>query len=160
MKISMIAAMAANRVIGKDTKIPWKIPGEQKRFRNLTLGKTVIMGRKTFESIGKPLPGRRTIIVTRNEAYNSESQECLIAHSLESALGHCRGLEEVFIGGGQQLYELALPIADNIYLTVIEKEFEGDTFFPQFSLDEFAEVYAERVEGDVPYTYFTYARKG
>lgn len=158
--ISLIAAMATNRTIGKNNNIPWKIPGEQQRFRTLTWGKTVIMGRKTFESIGKPLRGRQTIIISRNEAYTRMSQECLIAHSLDSALDLCRGQNEVFIAGGQQLYELALPIASSIYLTVIDKEFDGDTFFPQFSLDQFTEVSAERVEGDVPYTYFRYARQG
>ena len=153
----MIAAMTANRIIGRDNKIPWNIPGEQKRFRTLTLGKPVILGRKTYESIGKALPGRVNIVVTNNGEYRPP--DCQTVISLESALELCRDYEEVFIGGGEQLYRLALPITAIIYLTVIHQEFVCDTFFPDLPMDEFTTENSQYVEAEIPYTYFTDVRK-
>lgn len=155
MNISLIAAMAKNRTIGKDNTIPWHIPGEQVRFRELTTGHTLIWGRKTYESIGKPLPRRKNIIVTRNPHYQAPG--CKIAPSLQKALDMVDPQEkEVFIGGGEELYRWALPHAQRIYLTVIHKEIEGDTIFPEFSLSLFQEVARKE---NPSYIYLTYERK-
>jgi dihydrofolate reductase len=159
MKISLIAAMAKNRVIGRQGDIPWRIPGEQKIFKKITLGHAVIMGRKTFESLDRPLPGRTNIIVTRQKDYRAEG--CLVAHDLASALKYCPADEdEAFICGGGQLYHEALPLADRIYLTVIPREIPGDTHFPDFSLTEFWVRQSEsiQVEGAEPYNFIIYER--
>jgi len=156
--IAMIAAMTENRVIGKGNDIPWKIPGEQKRFRELTTGHTVIMGRRTFESMGaKPLPNRRNIVITRSHDF---IPKCETAHSLFEALTLAeKNDNQIFIGGGQTVYEEALPFTDRIYLTIIHSELDGDTFFPEFSMDEFEEIERHFVDGPQPYTYLTYQRK-
>ena len=159
MKISVIAAMARNRVIGRQGDIPWKIPGEQKIFRKLTLGHAVIMGRKTFESLDQPLAGRTNIVVTRQKGYGAEG--CTVAHDLASAIKCCPPDEdEAFICGGGQLYCEALPVADRIYLTVIPREISGDTYFPDISLNEFRVRHSEsiQVEGVEPYNFFIYER--
>ena len=159
MKISLIAAMAKNRVIGQKGGIPWKIPGEQKLFKKITMGHAVIMGRKTYESLGQPLPGRTNIIVTRQKDYQAEG--CLVAHDLASAIKCCRTDEdEAFICGGGQLYHEAFPQADRIYLTVIPREIPGDTYFPEVSLTEFRVRESEsiQVEGVEPYNFFIYER--
>ena len=144
MKISMIAAMAKNRVIGKDNGMPWNLPDDLKRFRELTAGHPVILGRKTFESIlailGKPLPKRTSIVISRSRAPESLAQwgeSVRWAQSLEAAIEQARllvppGGTEVFILGGAEIYRLALPQANRIYLTEIEAEIEGDATFPEF----------------------------
>ena len=159
MLLSLIAAMARNRVIGSQGDIPWRIPGEQKIFKRITLGHAVIMGRKTFESLDQPLPDRTNIIVTRQKGYRAEG--CLVAHDLAGALKCCPADEgEAFICGGGQLYHEALPLADRIYLTVIPREIPGDTFFPDISLTEFRVRKSEsiEVEGVEPYDFFIYER--
>jgi dihydrofolate reductase len=159
MKISLIAAMAKNRVIGRQGDIPWRIPGEQKIFKKITLGHTVIMGRKTFESLDQPLRDRTNIIVTRQKDYLAEG--CLVAHDLASAIKCCPADEdEAFICGGGQLYHEALPQADLIYLTVIPREIPGDTYFPDISLTEFRVIKSEsiEVEGVEPYNFYIYER--
>jgi dihydrofolate reductase len=159
MRISLIAAMAKNRVIGKQGGIPWKIPGEQKLFKKFTLGHAVIMGRKTYESLGQPLPGRTNIVVTRQKQYRAEG--CLVVHDLASAFNCCpEDEDEAFICGGGQLYHKALPIADRIYLTVIPREMTGDTYFPDISSTEFRVSQSEsiKVEGVEPYNFFIYER--
>jgi dihydrofolate reductase len=159
MRISLIAAMAKNRVIGSQGDIPWKIPGEQKIFKKITLGHAVIMGRKTFESLDQPLRGRTNIIVTRQKDYRAEG--CKVAHDLASAIKCCPADEdEAFICGGGQLYHEALPLADRIYLTVIPRDIPGDTYFPDFSLTEFRVIQSEsnQVAGLEPYNFFTYER--
>jgi dihydrofolate reductase len=159
MLISLIAAMAKNRVIGKQGGIPWKIPGEQKLFKKFTLGHAVIMGRKTYESLGQPLPGRTNIVVTRQKQYRAEG--CLVVHDLASAFNCCpEDEDEAFICGGGQLYHKALPIADRIYLTVIPREMTGDTYFPDISSTEFRVSQSEsiKVEGVEPYNFFIYER--
>ena len=154
--ISIIVAISRNNVIGKDAEIPWKIPGEQKRFKELTIGKTVIMGRKTFESIGKPLPNRKTIIVTRNKDYHYE--KCLVANSLQQALDLCSNDDEIFIAGGGQIYKEVLPRTDRIYLTIVEKDIEGNIYFPEIDEKNFKETYSEKMSGKIPYTYKTLER--
>jgi dihydrofolate reductase len=139
--ISIIAAMAENRVIGRGGAIPWDIPADRRRFRELTTGHPIIMGRKTFESIGRQLPGRMNIILTRQQEFQANG--CCVAQTLEDALLACTGVDEVFICGGEELYRLALPLAERIYLTVVHGECGGDAFFPPIPAD-FAET--ERLE--------------
>lgn len=157
MTVIIIAAMAQNRVIGKGNDIPWHIGGEQALFKKITMGHTVVMGRKTFESIGRPLPGRKNIIITRRADYTP--QGCLIAPSLDATLAICRDAEKIFIAGGGQIYKLALQFADEIRLTVIEREIPGDVFFPEFSDRDFQEISTERIEEPEPYTIKMYRRK-
>ena len=157
MVISIIAAMASNRVIGKGGCMPWKIPGELSRFRNITIGHTVIMGRKTYESIGHALPQRTNIILTGQTDYHASG--CIIARDLPAAIEVCPdGENEVFLCGGGQLYKEALPIADRLYLSVIHKEVCGDIYFPEFSLTQFRQVKSVYVEDILPYTFLIYER--
>jgi dihydrofolate reductase len=153
----MIAAMAANRIIGDRGAIPWKIPGEQKLFRRITLGHTVILGRKTYESIGRPLPGRTNIVVTRQTDYQAPG--CQIANDLAGALKACHLVEsEAFICGGGQLYHEGLPLADRIYLTVLAREIAGDTYFPEIPASSFELIQSERIHGVEPYDFNIYER--
>ena len=147
MKISIIAAMAQNRVIGRDSKLPWHVPQDFKWFRTHTQGRSVIMGRKTYESIGKTLPGRRNLILSTKQGFSVPGAE---SHaSLETALESCAasGEEEVFIIGGEKLFRESLPLSDRIYLTVIHEEFEGDAFFPEIPVGEFITVFRENHRG-------------
>lgn len=132
--VSIIVAMGRNRVIGKDNDLIWHLPADLKHFKETTMGKPVIMGRKTFESMGKPLPGRTNIVITRNNQY--EAKGCLVAQSLEKALKRVSGEAEVFIAGGGEIYREAMPLADRMHITIIDHSFEGDTYFPEFSKKE------------------------
>lgn len=129
MKIALIAAMAANRVIGRDNQLAWHLAEDLQYFKRTTLGHHLIMGRKTFDSVGRPLPGRTTVIVTRQPDY--QMQGCLIAHSLQEALELCREEDEVFVAGGAEIYAQALPSADRVYLTELSIAVEGDAVFPE-----------------------------
>lgn len=153
----LIAAYTKNRVIGNKGIIPWKIKGEQQRFRKLTTGHTIIMGRRSFEEIGKPLPNRKTILISNTIQYNDEN--CITVPSLQEALKAAVNEEEVYISGGAMVYQEALPLVDKMYITVIDKEIEGDTFFPSFHEEDFRITYEEHVDGEIPYTYYTYERK-
>ena len=128
--ISLIVAHDKNRVIGYENKMPWHLPGDLQYFKEVTMGKPIIMGRKTFESIGRPLPGRRNIVITRNKQYNSDGIETV--SSLDEALMLTKNDEEVMIIGGEQIFRLALPLANRLYITQINAEFNGDTFFPSY----------------------------
>lgn len=128
--ISLIVAHDKNRVIGYENKMPWHLPGDLKYFKDMTMGKPIIMGRKTFESIGRPLPGRRNIIITRNEAYGADGIETV--SSLDAALALVKESPEIMIIGGAQIFEQALPLADKLYITLIDQEFKGDTYFPRY----------------------------
>ncbi len=128
-RLSMIVAMARNRVIGADGKIPWHLPNELQLFKRVTMGHHIIMGRKTYESINRLLPGRTTVIVTRQAGYAISGAK--IAHTLEDAIAQCSGDSEVFIIGGGELYRAAMPLADRIYLTVVDAEPAGDTRMPE-----------------------------
>lgn len=156
-KISLVAAMAKNRVIGNGLEIPWKIKGEQVRFRELTTGKVMLMGRLTYQSIGRPLPNRTNIILTRDKSFSAEG--CEVFDSLEQVLEHYKHEDEIMIAGGGQLYAETLGMADTLYLTIIDKDIEGDIYFPEFSLDDFKQVSREDVDGELPYTYLTYERR-
>ncbi|MFH1021337.1 MAG: dihydrofolate reductase [Pseudomonadota bacterium] len=156
MKIILIAAMAKNRVIGRDNTIPWHIPGEQQRFKGITMGHTLIMGRKTFESIGRPLPGRKTVVISRNPEYRAAG--CLVAQSLAAAIALCPETETIFIAGGGKIYREAWPLAETIYLSVLDREVEGDILFPEFDPRQFSTISAERVDGVEPYTFTIFSR--
>jgi dihydrofolate reductase len=147
MRVSLIAAMDNNRLIGRDNSLPWRLSADLKRFKALTMGHTLIMGRKTYESIGRPLPGRKTVIITRNEAYAVDGVD--VAHSLDDAVVRAAAAheaDEAFIAGGAEIYQHALPRADRMHLTLIDASFDGDTFFPAIDDDEWTEV--ERVRHD------------
>lgn len=130
--ISLIAAVSTNWVIGKNNQLPWRIPADLKRFKKLTTGKTVIMGRKTHESIGKPLVNRQNIILTQQPDYKAEG--CLIAHDIKSALEMAE--KEIFIIGGAQIYQLFMPLVERVYLTIVYAEIEGDAFLSGFDPSE------------------------
>jgi dihydrofolate reductase len=129
-RLSLIVAMAKNRIIGADGRIPWHLPNELQLFKQVTMGHHIIMGRKTHESIGRMLPGRTTVIVTRQRDYAVPGAK--IAHTLEAAIAQCAGDSEVFVIGGGELYRAAMPLADRIYLTVVDAEPAGDTRMPEF----------------------------
>ena len=128
--ISLIVALDKNRVIGLNNAMPWHLPGELQYFKETTMGKPIIMGRKTFESIGRPLPGRRNIVITRNPQYDAEGIE--LAYSLDEAIKLAGDVEEIMIIGGQQIFTESLPLADRLYITEIDYAFEGDTYFPAY----------------------------
>ena len=130
--------MAKNRVIGVNGTIPWHLPEELKRFKSLTMGHHIIMGRKTWESIGRLLPGRETVIVTRQPGYRVPG--ATIAHSLDEAISACGGDREIFVIGGAELYAQALPRAGRLYLTTVDAEVAGDTFMPEFAPNGWREV--------------------
>ena len=157
MELILIAAMAANRVIGRNNTIPWQIPEEMAHFKATTMGHPLIMGRKTYASIGGPLPGRRNIIVTANPSFQVHS-DCTVAVSLAQAITLCEGADKVFVIGGAQLYRAALPLAHTLILTVIGKDFAGDTFFPDFSDQPFLLVDSHEIGASVPLTIKIYRR--
>lgn len=154
--------MARNRTIGIDNTLPWRIPEDLKHFKALTMGHCMIMGRKTFDSIGKPLPGRTSIVVTRNRELQIAG--CTMAHSLEEAITACAGNEDVFVVGGAELYAQTLPLADTLYVTEIQQDVEGDAHFPEFDRQLWREVAREVRHQDMPqyleYHFVTYARSG
>ena len=157
MHISLIVAMASNRVIGNQGGIPWKIPGEQKMFKDITMGHAMIMGRKTYEAIGCALPGRTSIVITRQADYQAPG--CKVVHDLKAALQACPADEsEAFIIGNGQLYRETIAIADRIYLTVLPREIAGDTYFPEFSESDFAVKKSEFIDGVEPYNFYIYER--
>ena len=141
MRVSLIAAMAENRVIGRDNQLPWRLSADLQHFKALTMGKPIIMGRKTYESIGRPLPGRTNIVITRDSAFQAEG--CEVVHSIEQALAVARGFEEVMVIGGSAFYRAMLPRAAHLYLTRIDAEFEGDAWFPEIEPGEWHETARE-----------------
>lgn len=159
--LSIIVAMASNRTIGINNSLPWRCPEDLKHFKSLTMGHHMIMGRKTFDSIGKPLPGRTTVIVTRNR--NLKIEGCIVAHSLENAIAASSGDEETFVVGGAELYAQALPLADTLYITEIRHEVKGDAHFPEFDMNAWQEIARERHSQSEPqpleYHFVTYRRK-
>jgi dihydrofolate reductase len=159
--ISMIAAMAENRVIGKDGGMPWHLPGDLRFFKETTYGKTVVMGRKTYESIGKPLPGRKNVVMTSRTNFQPEG--VTVVHTKEDVLQLEKKEQELVIMGGATLYEAFMPEADRLYLTRIEKEFSGDTFFPEFNESEWETVEERRGEinekNQIPHMFQTLERK-
>jgi dihydrofolate reductase len=130
--ISLIAAMSKNRVIGKDGRLPWSLPDDLAYFKKITMGHPVIMGRKTFESLGKPLPGRENIVITENRNY--QPKDCLTLHSIDETIAFCND-KNGFIIGGAQIYRQFLPYAEKLYITFIDEIFDGDSFFPEVNLE-------------------------
>ncbi|MCL6555474.1 MAG: dihydrofolate reductase [Burkholderiales bacterium] len=141
-RISIIAAMAANRVIGQGNRLPWHLPEDLQHFKALTMGHHIVMGRKTFASIGRVLPGRTTVIVTRKVDYAAPG--CIAVNSIDAALAACHGDSEIFFAGGAEVYAQVLPIADRLYLTEIKRDFPGDAYFPVFDPREWREISRER----------------
>ena len=144
--ISIIVAMAKDRVIGKENDMPWHLPADLQHFRKMTSGKPIIMDRKTYESIGRPLPKRHNIIISRNSDYEVEG--CDVVSSLDAALEVAGDVEEIFIIGGGFLYDQTIDAADRLYLTFIDLEVEGDTFFPDYKHLETLKVFSERHQKD------------
>lgn len=155
--VSLIAAVARNGAIGLDNALLWRLPEDLKFFKRTTLGCPVIMGRKTWDSIGRPLPGRRNIVVTRNTAWRAEGAE--VFHDLDSALAATTDAPKVFVIGGGELYAHALPLADELVLTEVDADFEGDTFFPQWERDAFTEVSRESHTSDAGWAYHFVVRR-
>ncbi len=157
--ISVIAAIANNRVIGLNNALPWHLPEDLKRFRALTMGHHIIMGRKTYESLGRLLPGRTTVIVTRQPGYRVDGAK--IAGSLQAAVSICGDDDEVFIIGGAEIYRESLDLADKMYLTEIDAEFHGDAWFPQFEMDDWHECNRLRQSSadGLPYSFVDYERR-
>ena len=160
--IALVAAVARGGVIGRDGIVPWRVPEDLARFRELTMGQPVVMGRKTWESLPdrfRPLPGRRNVVVTRNATWHAEGAER--AGSLEDALHLVEGAERVFVIGGGELYAAALPLADELLLTEIDIEVKGDTWFPSWDRADFDEASRERLaaEAGVPCSFVTYVRR-
>ncbi|TSA18399.1 MAG: dihydrofolate reductase [Betaproteobacteria bacterium] len=152
-RICLVVAMAANRVIGKNNALPWHLPPDLRRFKALTLGHPVVMGRKTHESIGKPLPGRRNLVITRNRDYLVAG--CEVVHSLDAALAACADAKEIYIIGGAELYRESLPHAQRLEFTEIHAEFDGDAHFPEYSPAEWLETRREThgSEAGIPFRY-------
>lgn len=159
--ISLICAASQNGVIGVNDRLPWRLPADLKRFKSLTMNHPVLMGRKTYESIGKPLAGRTNVVITRQKDFKAPG--CRVASSLQEAIQLCPNQEEVFVIGGASIYNEALPLADRIYLTRIHQDFQGDT--PMFNLDKsvWQEIAREDHPADPdnphPYSFLTLERK-
>ncbi len=162
MRINLLVAADEKNGIGFEGQLPWRLPADLRRFKELTMGHTLILGRKTYESIGRPLPGRKMILVTRNPDFRAEG--CLIAHSMAEALemARQRGEEEAFICGGSQIYRQTLHTAGRLYLTRLHAQFQADAFLPEIDLSAWNQVSAEFHESDqenpVPFTFFVYQR--
>ncbi|MEY4615834.1 MAG: hypothetical protein RJB66_794 [Pseudomonadota bacterium] len=162
MILSHITAMAKNRVIGVNNTLPWNIPEDMKFFRTKTKGHIMIMGRKTFESLGAPLPGRFHIIITRQANYSYEHSQVKIVRSVEEAVALAKTLlpqwpEEVFIIGGGEIYKESLSVTNRVYLTIIDREFSGDAFYPELP-SSFKLVEKKEVSGEVPFSFTTWER--
>ena len=146
MKISLIVAMASNRAIGLNNQMPWHLSADLKKFKQITMGSPILMGRKTYASIGRPLPGRINIIISRNSSYQQDN--CLVFDNIEKALATCQKYDEIFIIGGATFYEAMLAKADFLYLTQIHKTFDADTFFPEINPQQWKEVAREDITDD------------
>jgi dihydrofolate reductase len=161
MRLSAIVAMAANRVIGAGNQLPWRLPADLARFKRLTLGHTLVMGRKTYESIGRPLPGRTSIVITRQPGYAPAG--VTVAHSVDDALAQARarGDDEVFIAGGADVYAQTMDRVQRLYLTRIAKDVPGDTRFPEVDLSSGWRLIEEEQhpEGELPFAFLTYERE-
>jgi dihydrofolate reductase len=160
--ISLIWAMDENRVIGLHNQLPWRLPEDLKFFKRVTMGHPIAMGRKTYESIGKPLPGRENIVITRDEAFRPEG--CVVMNSMEDFFEYAQKLDdEVFVIGGAEIFKEVLPKADKLYLTMIHEQFEGDTFFPVFHIDkwqlESREIGLKDEKNQYDYEFLIYKRK-
>lgn len=162
--LSISVAVCNNNIIGGDNKLLWHIPDDLKRFKENTMGKTMIMGRKTFESLPGILPGRTHVVLTRDKSFKVDSENVIIIHSLEEILStYSNTEEEVFIIGGGQLYKSTIDHCQKIYLTIVNKDFEGDTYFPDINYDEWDILYSseEKInpKDDIPFKFIDLTRK-
>jgi dihydrofolate reductase len=161
-ELAIIVAMAKNRTIGVNNTLPWRCPEDLKHFKALTMGHHMIMGRKTYDSIGKPLPGRTTVVVTRDHSLKIEG--CLVAHTLPEAITACGNDEKIFIVGGADIYAQSLALADTLHITEIHQEVDGDAHFPEFDRSNWQEIAREQRAQETPqpldYCFITYRRKG
>ena len=159
MRISLIAALDEHGLIGAGDRLPWRLPEDLRRFRRLTMGKPVLMGRRTFESIGRPLDGRTNLVLTRNAGYRAPG--CQVVTSLDAGVAACQEAEELMVIGGGEVYALALPRADRLYLTRVRGAFEGNVYFPPLDESQWREEC--RQPGDSPggpgYCFVTYRRR-
>jgi dihydrofolate reductase len=160
--ISLLVAMDKNNLIGRDNDLPWRLPADLAYFKRVTMGHSIIMGRKTFDSIGRPLPGRENIIITRNKEYMAKG--CKVIHSTNEVLEMDEKDKELFVIGGAEIFKELLPFADRLYLTEIDDVFYGDTYFPEFSLQDWKVVSSEKGPKDeknpYDYTFVVYERIG
>lgn len=167
MKLAMIVAAAQNWVIGRNDQLPWYLPEDLKYFKQVTMAKPIIMGRKTYESIGRPLPGRTNIVITRDASWSAEGVK--VCHSLDAAIGIAEaqasldGADEVMVIGGAEIYRLCLPQADRLYFTEVHAEVDGDAFFPEFDRADYIQVGRQDYFADGPnpydYSFVVYDRK-
>ncbi|MDB5010718.1 MAG: dfrA [Mucilaginibacter sp.] len=159
MIVSIVVAISENHAIGKDNKLLWHLPNDLKHFKEITTGHTIIMGRKTYDSVGRPLPNRRNIIITRQ---NMTIAGCEVVNSIDAALALCADEAEVFIVGGAEIYRQSLQLTDRIYLTIVHQEFDGDSYFPDIKENEWAATAREDHEPDnknlLPYSFITFKR--
>lgn len=161
MKVSLIVAMADNNVIGVDNQLPWHLPADLKYFKAVTMGKPIIMGRKTYESIGRPLPGRQNIVITRNTEWSVDG--VTVVQSTEDAVASVSGAEEVMVIGGAEIYRAMLPLVHKLYVTEVSLSVAGDAFFPEIEAVHWQETSrdAHAAEADKPaYAFVTYERAG
>jgi len=159
MIVAIIVAIGENNAIGKNNQLLWHMPKDLKHFKDVTSGRTIIMGRKTFDSVGKPLPRRRNIVVTRQDI---TIPGCEVVKSIEDGLALCKDEDEVFIGGGAEIYKLAMHLTDRMYLTIIHQNFDADTFFPEIDYKQWKETAREDYQPDeknpYPYSFITLER--
>lgn len=160
MKIAIIVATDEQRLIGRDNDLPWRLSADLQYFRKVTMGKPIVMGRNTHESIGRPLPGRQNIVITSQPGYQAEG--CDVVHSLDEAFALCQGEEEVMIMGGASLYQQTLPLADKLYLTQVHASLDGDTWFPEWSEQDWQLISRDDHPADEKneynYSFMEYAR--
>ncbi len=157
--VGLIVAYTKNRVIGNKGQIPWRIKGEQRRFKELTTGNVVIMGRRSYDEIGRPLPNRDTIVVSKTAKY--EAENCTTVGSLSEALSLAKEKfpdKNVYLSGGAGIYKEGLPYAEKLFITEVDAVIEGDTFFPEFDETLYTKTIDERVDGEIPFTYVTYTK--
>jgi dihydrofolate reductase len=161
MRIAAIFAMSDNRVIGKDNQLPWRLPADMRHFKKITMGKPILLGRKTYESIGHALPGRCNVVITRDIHFQAPG--CVVANSLETALLAADYSEEIIVIGGAILYQHLLPRTHRLYMTLIHHQFDGDTYFPELNMTEWQEVEREDhhadAENQYDYSFITLDRK-
>lgn len=156
--IQLVVAYSTNRIIGKDNTLPWRLPSDLAHFKRVTLGQPIIMGRKTWESLGRPLPGRPNLVITRNKDLVAEGAQ--IFHSLDEALDACQDIDRVCIIGGEELFRSALPLAHQVIATEVHANFDGDTWFPPLDPTQWTETQRESqpTENDLSFDYVTYSR--